>query len=717
VTSTPPPAQQATKHTGSGDLLIWWLAPVVLVIMGLWVWSNHFDVQFHGDDFATIVNNRAIDTLRNIPPFFVEPRLESSEPDAADYRPLAMTWFAVDHSLARPNESATYQIDTFFWFLAAVFALYLAFRMLPGTDSRVALFGAALFGMHPTATEAVNYISQRGTVMAAYGVCLALALWIGFPRRLPRKLGIDLNRVPQNWWEDKLRTHGLAWERAYRNFLKTPIPFYLIPLLPALFCDPSATAFALLALLYVKVYEPEEGYRRWIVPGLICLVYWIVQTAIVLKASPLLRVPAAKYFLAQPWVAVLYLARFFAPWTISADSGYEPGSIVTAAIGFAGVALLIGCAVMLAKKEHWRGVSYGIWWFLAALVPTALIPQRAADANPRMFLAAAGLALAVAHMGGILLTKMLAREGESARIAAWFVAGLAGVGILGATGWMTHVRNDVWATEKSLWSDAIDKNPRSGKGYMVYASALIAEGDDSEGLRTLRKAVPLCEDNGTLQLGVARAFDRLNQDVDAELHFRRAIDLAPSASAYAYFGQWLLLHGRTDEAYTMSKKALALNSDDVVSRHTLIDLYSKRSDWDRVASLAKETLAINPRDTRGQSALTVATASIDQVHKAEQDAKSSSNFDDYLKLSVLYYEQQRYEDCARAAQEALKIRPAMAEAYANIATAMHALNRDDEAIAALREVIRLRPDMAFAKTDLEILLEKKAAEAARPKPN
>jgi Flp pilus assembly protein TadD len=44
-----------------------------------------------------------------------------------------------------------------------------------------------------------------------------------------------------------------------------------------------------------------------------------------------------------------------------------------------------------------------------------------------------------------------------------------------------------------------------------------------------------------------------------------------------------------------------------------------------------------------------------------------------------------------------------------MASALHAMGRDAEAVTALREVVRLRPDLTFAKTDLEVLLEKAGA--------
>jgi tetratricopeptide (TPR) repeat protein len=68
-----------------------------------------------------------------------------------------------------------------------------------------------------------------------------------------------------------------------------------------------------------------------------------------------------------------------------------------------------------------------------------------------------------------------------------------------------------------------------------------------------------------------------------------------------------------------------------------------------------------------------------------------------------YYENQRYEDCVRAAREALKIDPNLGEAYANIATA-HTMGKVDEAIAALQEEVRINPNLRSATRNLNIEL-------------
>jgi tetratricopeptide (TPR) repeat protein len=502
-------------------------------------------------------------------------------------------------------------------------------------------------------------------------------------------------------------------ERAYKSFRTAPIPFYLIPLIPALLAEPAAAVFALLGLAFTRLYEPEAGYRRLLVPAMVCGIYWVAQTAMVWNVSPLFRIPQAAWWSTQPFVAMRYLYTFVAPFGISADSGFRPfGSPLQplAIAGYTGLGLLAAGAVLSGRSDRWRGVAFGLWWFLIGLIPTILVPQRTAEANPRMFLAAAGLALTVAHLGGIWTDWIRSGQSKSAvaTLAMGISAALALV-VLGGLGWMTYERNRIWENERTLWLDVTRKNPANGRGYIQYASALLDAGDDTEYLANLKKAVPYSADDGALQLRLAQGFDRVSTDAEAEPHFRRALQLTPRYSAvYSLFGRWLQSHQRWNEAFEMSTRALALNPGDLTARHTLIDLYSGKSDWEMVNKLAKEALEVDPEDEAGKRSLVISSASLDLLHRTEAQVKSSPTVDLCLKLSVLYFNGQRYEESIRAAREALRLSPNTGEAYANIAAGLRALGRDDEAVAALQEVIRLRPDLTFAKTDLENLLAKRA---------
>jgi tetratricopeptide (TPR) repeat protein len=132
-----------------------------------------------------------------------------------------------------------------------------------------------------------------------------------------------------------------------------------------------------------------------------------------------------------------------------------------------------------------------------------------------------------------------------------------------------------------------------------------------------------------------------------------------------------------------------------------------------VKRTAEETLRIDPADGAAQHAREIAQSVSDQLLAAEREARPGTNADAYLKLSVEYFKNRRFEDSIRACRQALALRPDLAEAYSNLAAAEYALGRLDETEAALRETLRLRPDLRMAQDNLDIVLKEKA----QPKAN
>ncbi|HZL56808.1 MAG TPA: hypothetical protein VFC21_06995, partial [Bryobacteraceae bacterium] len=229
-----------TKRTS--DFLFWVLTPILIVLIGLGVWSNHFESGFHADDLHTVVNNPAIG-LHNVPSFFTKPQLSADQRDYADYRPLLTTSYAFDSFLSKDLAAQIFQIDTFAWFLLQLVAMYLLFLVIPGSDHRSALLAAALFGLHPVAAETVNYISRRGSVLGALGVVAGLVVWIVWPRRLPAKM-ILFDAVPQTGWDEWRRKWAPRINEAYSKFIRLPLFLYLIPVIFGLLADPATAVFA-----------------------------------------------------------------------------------------------------------------------------------------------------------------------------------------------------------------------------------------------------------------------------------------------------------------------------------------------------------------------------------------------------------------------------------------------------------------------------------------
>jgi tetratricopeptide (TPR) repeat protein len=86
--------------------------------------------------------------------------------------------------------------------------------------------------------------------------------------------------------------------------------------------------------------------------------------------------------------------------------------------------------------------------------------------------------------------------------------------------------------------------------------------------------------------------------------------------------------------------------------------------------------------------------------------------ENYLTLSLKYYEAGQYEKSIEAARESLKLKPDYSLAYNNICAALNNLGRYDEGITACQEALRIDPDFQLAKGNLNWALS-----AKQPKKN
>ena len=667
------------------------------------VWSNHFESGFHFNDDPTIVANESIQHLSNIPAFFTNPRISSRDEDTAAYRPLLMTWFTVDYRLGGAKPFA-FQSENILWFMAALAAMFALFTLIPGVNGFAAAFAALLMAFHPVTSDTVNYALQRSVLMGSFGVIFGMLIWIVWPWMLPQTLPLKLKRVPEHGRDEYLRNNFKRLEGMYLKIVHAPVGLYLWPVVPALLCSPATAVFAPILLTYILLFETKRKVRHVIPAAIVCVGYWIFQLVFTWKLGEFSRGPAANYWFTQPWVALRYLFRFFVPLHLSVESDLSPFGHFwdpQAIAGYLGVAALVYLAVFTGRRSRWRAVSFGIWWFLIALLPDAVVPQRVVEADWRMFLPFAGLAIAI----GGAASNALEDLNESRRVISLSVAGGLATVLIAALAWATYQRNAVWESETELWRDAMEASPHSGRAFMEYGLARLTAGDPNAAFDYIRKATVLTPHDPVIEINLALAYGRLGRLAEAESQFRRAMGDRPSyAPAYSSFGQWLLTQDRPRDAFEMAAKAVALDPWDIAGRRTMMDVLAAAHEWGRLRQLASETLRLLPDDPDGQRSLDVAQTGLDQVPKAETEARAEPSVNKYLNLSVSYYQAQRYQDCINAARQALKINPNLPEAYANIATAYHTMGKLDETIAALREEVRLKPDMPSAQKNLEIEL-------------
>jgi tetratricopeptide (TPR) repeat protein len=84
---------------------------------------------------------------------------------------------------------------------------------------------------------------------------------------------------------------------------------------------------------------------------------------------------------------------------------------------------------------------------------------------------------------------------------------------------------------------------------------------------------------------------------------------------------------------------------------------------------------------------------LDQAKLMVQQAPTSEN---YINLSLHYYRNNQFEECIKACEMALNLRPNNADAYNNICSAYNAMGRWQEAVAACEKALAISPDYMLA---------------------
>jgi tetratricopeptide (TPR) repeat protein len=630
-------------------MIRWRIACAAAVLLTVGAYANHFHNDFHFDDAHTVQNNVFVRSLRNVPLFFTNPATFSSLPANQSYRPLVTTTLALDYWLGGGLDPLAFHVTSFALFMlqcVLLLALYrrIMDRALPDQRNRwLALLAATCYAVHPANAETVNYIIARSEILSTLGVVMALLLFAaGGPAR----------------------RYGL----------------YLIPAVLGILGKEPAAMFAPLLFLYVALFERGLPLREMIRPRNLAAVLRVTWPAFLVCAGTVaagMRLATTyspggtsrwQYLLTQPSVILHYVVSLFLPLQLSADTHWplvvDPldGRLLA---GSAFVAAALALAWVTSRHRETRPIAFGVLWFFVALLPTSSIVPLAEPMNDhRMFFPFVGLVLAVVWAAGWAARRLPPRPQPLA-------AGLAAA-VLVAMAYGTWQRNVVWRTEESLWLDATIKSPDNGRGLMNYGVIQMNKGNLQVAGDYFERALRFAPRYAYLQvnLGVLKA--ALGQPAEAERRFREAQQDDPNNPvSYTFFARWLKSVGRTEEARLFAERAVELSPADADARALVNDL--------------------------------TATPPASMPSPAVPDTPER-----WLTLSLAQYQARRFEDSIRASEQALQLRPAYAEAFNNICAAENALGNWASAADACERALEIAPGYTLARHNLELAKAKLA---------
>jgi tetratricopeptide (TPR) repeat protein len=211
---------------------------------------------------------------------------------------------------------------------------------------------------------------------------------------------------------------------------------------------------------------------------------------------------------------------------------------------------------------------------------------------------------------------------------------------------------------------------------MNYGLTQMEKGELARALDYFQRAQVYNPNYYILEVNLGVANGALRNDAEAERHFARANQLAPTeAVPHYYYAVWLRAKGRLGEAIQNLDVAMVNNPTYLDAPHLLMDIYAQEQDAVLLQRTASETLARFPGDP-------VATSWLGRAANLKPTAET------YLNQSLTFYQQGRFEDSINSAREALKLRPGYSEAWNNIAAAYNAQSRWYEGISAENQLAK-----------------------------
>lgn len=456
-----------------------------------------------------------------------------------------------------------------------------------GATPRVALLGAAVFGVHPMQVQSVAWIAERKNVLCTLFCLLALTAQVrGGGRRL-------------------------LWCHAAVQFLS----------LLALGSKPMAVALPVVAILldvsvlHVTVVRAVRNQTLALCgAAVLSLVTWQAQSEYAISNSSHFSANVATALRANAF----YIEKLLVPVELSAhyprDPSWEvPGSATIAAM------CTIGGLAALACWVRRRVAIWGLSFFFVMLAPVSgIVPiGYAAVADRYIYLPMVGLIAAATVCGRSCFGQRDRALGPFARrvkqllyLSSWCLVGWTAVAARGEC--------RVWRDDESLWRAVLARAPESGLARLNLGYYYWRNLRDSQRALEEFDCVEPQHPDGQYKLA------RLNRTViQAELHgigpetasameaLLRTEPLAenrfvlPNLTAvYGELTRRFLAGNEFGAAMRYCEAALRIDENDRVALKRLaISLYYL-GEYDRAVSAARRAAQLDPSDAAAQANLT-----------------------------------------------------------------------------------------------------------------
>jgi Flp pilus assembly protein TadD len=647
---------------------------VLIAVVGLIAYANTFHVPFQFDDYGNISENPVVQRIGNFigsaQGFHYNPR-----------RFIGYLTFALNYALGG-LDVVGYHIVNIAIHITTAFLIYLMVMLTfrtpyfrdggrwttdagehdPSASGHlIALFSALLFVAHPVQTEAVTYIVQRLTSLAALFYLLSIVLYLE-ARLIAEKAKAGERGFTGTGLPEETGAAAFRLSSGHTTHVLLSVAFFALSFLSAVLAmltKEISFTLPIMIVLYEFTFFKSPLRRKlfFLLPAVVTIV--IIPLSILGVHKPLGEIisdlsmktrvqsslPRWDYLLTELKVVTVYIRLLFFPVNQNLDYDYPVAHSLTEApvlLSLLFLAAVFGMAVYFFRRSgeaaRRRGLQagdrqgdmsddsrftlrllrlagFGIFWFFIALsVESSLIPIADVMFEHRVYLPSAGAFLAITSVVYIALTKAFHEKQTAARIFTVFFSTVTIVLCMA-----TLERNAVWRSELSLWTDVVKKSPANARAYNNIGYFFLEQGRTGEALGYFRRAIRLspgyadAQDNAGVALYEEGLFD------DAMEQFMRAVFLMPGVSEFHHnLGLAYVQKGRLDEALAEFGTALKLSPGNPEIYNDMGVIYRRQGDIGKAVESFRRALKLNPNDAGAHYNLGLAYKSMGLQEKAAE---------------------------------------------------------------------------------------------------
>ena len=656
------------------------------------VYFNTVEYPFAFDDQRTVLENvkiRDLDTFYSIDVFRAP-------------RPLVDFTFALNYHFGRLHVFGYHVVNLLFHLLNGILVFFLSrriFQKLCALNATsiyfMALFCALLFVVHPLQTQAVTYISQRYTSMAAWFYMMSVLCYM-----IARDAGVDHDRFRQS----------------YTMYALTAVLGLL-----AFFCKQNAASLpmAIVLIEYGCYDQTWAGWKRkikFIIPFIIlfslAFVYNLglfsrdVQFGSFLEdvfeaARETREITRWQYLCTQFNVISIYIRLLFLPIDQNLDylypmkDGFFDGATAYLFVFLVGI---LSASIWYRKKHP--VVFIGVLWFFITLsVESSIFPIKDALFEHRLYLPMFGVSLMVGYG---LFWGLSSYRFWAYAVSTAIVLSLAAI---------AYQRNAVWKTPILLWSDVVYKAPHNYRGLTNLAHALELDGKIESAMSYYDRAIQLRPDFRLALSNKGALLGRMGKTDEAVKLFKRVLNDNPDYPlALNNIGVTLASRSNANvkEAIGYFKKAIQKQPGYLDALNNLAIAYQQSGDYENALQVILSIVRFDPDNAAIRNRAGVLLDALKRYPEAIDQYDVSikldpNNTDVYFNRGNAQLAAKMYAEAVDTYKLAVQKNPAMVEAMGNMGMAYMRMGNNDEAVNAFQAVLKINPNMVEAHANLGAL--------------